>query len=301
MPPLAHHGMGRGGRAGWGGRGLTAMADQFYQQRVVRHGPRYRKLQSKLYNFLERPSGNIAFFYHMIVFFFVLVCLALSVISTVEKVGEWAGECLVWLEIVVVLWFGLELLARLWSSGCRSRYQGVIGRMKFIKSPFCVIDIVTICASMIVLSSKDNQMYAASALRGLRFFQILRMVRMDRRGGTWKLLGSVVYAHRQELITTLYIGFLVLIFSSFIMFLVEKDVVDHNGTRQFESFAHALWWGFITLCTVGYGDAVPQTWKGKIIACFCALFGISFFALPAGILGSGFALKVQVKVRLVVL
>lgn len=38
---------------------------------------------------------------------------------------------------------------------------------------------------------------AASAFRGLRFFQILRMVRMDRRGGTWKLLGSVVYAHRQ--------------------------------------------------------------------------------------------------------
>lgn len=29
----------------------------------------------------------------------------------------------------------------------------------------------------------------------MRFLQILRMVRMDRRGGTWKLLGSVVYAH----------------------------------------------------------------------------------------------------------
>jgi potassium voltage-gated channel KQT-like subfamily protein len=43
----------------------------------------------------------------------------------------------------------------------------------------------------------SGQVFAASALRGLRFFQILRMVRMDRRGGTWKLLGSVVYAHRQ--------------------------------------------------------------------------------------------------------
>ena len=43
----------------------------------------------------------------------------------------------------------------------------------------------------------DGQVFATSALRGLRFFQILRMVRMDRRGGTWKLLGSVVYAHRQ--------------------------------------------------------------------------------------------------------
>ncbi|KAH0563853.1 Potassium voltage-gated channel sub KQT member 5 [Cotesia glomerata] len=53
----------------------------------------------------------------------------------------------------------------------------------------------------------------------------------------------------------------------------------------------------ITLCTVGYGDAVPKTWQGKIIASFCALLGISFFALPAGILGSGFALKVQQQQR----
>jgi hypothetical protein len=37
----------------------------------------------------------------------------------------------------------------------------------------------------------------------------------------------------------------------------------------------------ITLCTVGYGDAVPETWQGKVIASFCALLGISFFALPA--------------------
>ncbi|KAB7501262.1 Potassium voltage-gated channel subfamily KQT member 2, partial [Armadillidium nasatum] len=63
--------------------------------------------------------------------------------------------------------------------------------------------VVTIVASVIVLahgSSQDggtsgNQV--VSAVRSLRFFQILRMVRMDRRGGTWKLLGSVVYAHRQ--------------------------------------------------------------------------------------------------------
>lgn len=37
----------------------------------------------------------------------------------------------------------------------------------------------------------------------------------------------------------------------------------------------------ITLCTVGYGDMVPITWQGKLIASCCALLGISFFALPA--------------------
>jgi len=37
----------------------------------------------------------------------------------------------------------------------------------------------------------------------------------------------------------------------------------------------------ITLCTVGYGDAVPVTWIGKLVAASCAIMGISFFALPA--------------------
>ena len=52
------------------------------------------------------------------------------------------------------------------------------------------------------------QVFATSAIRGIRFLQILRMLHVDRQGGTWRLLGSVVFVHRQELITTLYIGFL---------------------------------------------------------------------------------------------
>eukprot|EP00095_Tigriopus_kingsejongensis_P001269 maker-scaffold149_size310270-snap-gene-1.9 protein:Tk01269 transcript:maker-scaffold149_size310270-snap-gene-1.9-mRNA-1 annotation:"hypothetical protein KGM_04614" len=262
--------------------------------RPNRRDVRYRKLQAKLYNFLERPTGKTAAFYHVMVFVVVFLCLGLSVVSTVEEneFRQEAESILFYLEIIIVVWFGLEFLARLWSSGCRSRYQGFFGRLRFIRSPFCIIDIITICASVVVLSSPDGQMFAASALRGLRFFQILRMVRMDRRGGTWKLLGSVVYAHRQELITTIYIGMLGLVFSSFLIYVVEKDI-----NPKFNSFADSLWWGVITLCTVGYGDAVPETWKGKMIASCCALLGISFFALPAGILGSGFALKVQQQQR----
>lgn len=68
----------------------------------------------------------------------------------------------------------------------------------FIIKPLLFADIITILASIVVLGmGTSGQVFATSALRGLRFFQILRMVRMDRRGGTWKLLGSVVYAHRQ--------------------------------------------------------------------------------------------------------
>ena len=84
-------------------------------------------------------------------------------------------------------------------------------------------------------------LYLRCGIPSLTSWSHCRMVRMDRRGGTWKLLGSVVYAHRQELITTIYIGFLGLIFSSFLIYLVEKD-----ENKMFRSFADALWWGLVS-------------------------------------------------------
>lgn len=116
-------------------------------------------------------------------------------------------------EIVFVIWLATEYICRVWSAGCRSRYRGISGRIRFATSAYCVIglcffwfsdyttkfsDIIVILASITVLCiGATGQVFAASAIRGLRFFQILRMLRIDRRAGTWKLLGSVVWAHRQ--------------------------------------------------------------------------------------------------------
>uniref|UniRef100_A0A8C5G8W8 Potassium voltage-gated channel subfamily KQT member 2-like n=1 Tax=Gouania willdenowi TaxID=441366 RepID=A0A8C5G8W8_GOUWI len=154
-------------------------------------------------------------------------------------------------------------------------------------------DIMVLVASVSVLAAgTQGNVFATSAIRSLRFLQILRMIRMDRRGGTWKLLGSVVYAHSKELITAWYIGFLCLILASFLVYLAEKE-----DNEQFETYADALWWGLITLTTIGYGDKFPITWNGRLLAATFTLIGVSFFALPAGILGSGFALKVQEQHR----
>ncbi|CAD5228686.1 unnamed protein product [Bursaphelenchus okinawaensis] len=250
---------------------------------------KFRRMQSKVHNFLERPRGWRAASYHLLVLVMVLMCLALSVFSTMPDFEEQATVILFYIEIIFVFWLAVEYVCRVWSAGCRSRYRGVAGRIRFATSAYCIIDIIVITASILVLCmGATGQVFAASAIRGLRFFQILRMLRIDRRAGTWKLLGSVVWAHRQELLTTLYIGFLGLIFSSFLVYICEK-----NYNEKYTTFADALWWGVITLTTVGYGDVTPSTWPGKVVGAFCALMGISFFALPAGILGSGFALKVQ--------
>ncbi|XP_035982507.1 potassium voltage-gated channel subfamily KQT member 5 isoform X3 [Fundulus heteroclitus] len=250
-----------------------------YSSQSGRRNARYRRLQNYLYNVLERPR-EWAFVYHAFVFILVFGCLVLSVYSTIPAHQEFSSHCLLILEFVMIVVFGLEYIIRIWSAGCCCRYRGWQGRLRFARKPFCVI------------AGSQGNVFATSALRSLRFLQILRMVRMDRRGGTWKLLGSVVYAHSKELVTAWYIGFLVLIFSSFLVYLVEKEF-----NKEFDTYADALWWGTITLTTIGYGDKTPQTWTGRLLSAGFALLGISFFALPAGILGSGFALKVQEQHR----
>uniref|UniRef100_A0A4X2L5J6 Potassium voltage-gated channel subfamily Q member 5 n=1 Tax=Vombatus ursinus TaxID=29139 RepID=A0A4X2L5J6_VOMUR len=253
-------------------------------------------LNVSVYNLNSMFLSDLILFLFLFLFFsFLLVfgCLILSVFSTIPEHTKLASSCLLILEFVMIVVFGLEFIIRIWSAGCCCRYRGWQGRFRFARKPFCVIDTIVLIASIAVVSAKtQGNIFATSALRSLRFLQILRMVRMDRRGGTWKLLGSVVYAHSKELITAWYIGFLVLIFSSFLVYLVEKD-----ANKQFSTYADALWWGTITLTTIGYGDKTPLTWLGRLLSAGFALLGISFFALPAGILGSGFALKVQEQHR----
>ncbi|XP_040015595.1 potassium voltage-gated channel subfamily KQT member 2 isoform X2 [Xiphias gladius] len=236
----------------------------------------YRRLQNFLYNVLERPRGW-AFIYHAYVFLLVFSCLVLSVFSTIKEYEKSSEDALYILEVVTIVVFGVEYMVRIWAAGCCCRYRGWRGRLKFARKPFCVIDIMVLIASISVLAAgTQGNVFATSAIRSLRFLQILRMIRMDRRGGTWKLLGSVVYAHSKELITAWYIGFLCLILASFLVYLAEKE-----DNEQFETYADALWWGLITLTTIGYGDKFPITWNGRLLAATFTLIGVSFFALPA--------------------
>ncbi|XP_062835117.1 potassium voltage-gated channel subfamily KQT member 2 isoform X5 [Anolis carolinensis] len=294
----AGEGGGRGGLGGGGGgpgkRGsiLSKPRSAVSGGKPPKRNAFYRKLQNFLYNVLERPRGW-AFIYHAYVFLLVFSCLVLSVFSTIDDYEASSEGALYILEIVTIVVFGVEYFVRIWAAGCCCRYRGWRGRLKFARKPFCVIDIMVLIASIAVLAAgSQGNVFATSALRSLRFLQILRMIRMDRRGGTWKLLGSVVYAHSKELITAWYIGFLCLILASFLVYLAEKGENEH-----FDTYADALWWGLITLTTIGYGDKYPQTWNGRLLAATFTLIGVSFFALPAGILGSGFALKVQEQHR----
>ena len=115
------------------------------------------------------------------------------------------------------------------------------------------------------VSSGSNSMWTGT-LRLLRFLQIIRIVRIERglgRGNSWKLLASVVRAHFRELMTSLYIGFIILLLGSYAVYQLE---VETNS--QFSNYGDALWWGIVSLTTIGYGRHVPETPSGRIVSSF---------------------------------
>ena len=58
---------------------------------------------------------------------------------------------------------------------------------------------------------------------------------------------------------------------------------------KFSSIFASMWWAVATLTTVGYGDIFPITLMGKIFGSIAAIFGVGLFAIPAGLLASGFS------------
>lgn len=178
-------------------------------------------------------------------------------------------------------------MARLWASECVSYYRGWKGKVRFFKNPIRIIDICIIIVSLAVLISDAKGELVITSLRGIRLIQIFQMLRLDFKFRPWRMMASVVYSQRIHLAIVFYMAFLALLFISFLLYFVERN---HN--EDFSSLASTMWWAVITLCTVGYGDAYPKTPAGKLLACICSIVGVSIFALPAGILGTGLALKV---------
>ncbi|KAJ8795607.1 hypothetical protein J1605_002369 [Eschrichtius robustus] len=116
-------------------------------------------------------------------------------------------------EIVLVVFFGTEYVVRLWSAGCRSKYVGIWGRLRFARKPISIIDLIVVVASMVVLCvGSKGQVFATSAIRGIPLppkKPLKVSAKVDRQGahgGCWGSVGP--QPPRQELITTLYIGFL---------------------------------------------------------------------------------------------
>ena len=209
------------------------------------------------------------------------------VLETVEPIYSRNPAAFEIFEKISLIIFSIEYLLRVWSCTTLTTYNHPLGgRILFMLTPLAIIDLLAILPLYLPLLGLD--MRFIRVIRLLRFF---RLAKLFRYSNALRLLGRVVLGKRSELTSILFVLLTLLLISSSLMYFAEHD----DQPDKFSSIPETMWWGVITLTTVGYGDYYPVTGMGKFIAAVIAILGIGMFALPAGILGAGFVDELQDK------
>ena len=214
-----------------------------------------------------------------------VICVILETVNSISLQYKAIFEIF---EIVSVIIFTVEYLLRIWSCTSTEKYKHpVSGRFKFAFSFMLLIDLIAILPFYIPLIITLDLRF----IRALRLLRLFRLFKMGRYSKSLKMLGNVIKARKEEMLITVFVLSIMLIVASSLMYYIEKDAQP----QHFSSIPAAMWWGVATLTTVGYGDVFPVTNLGKILSAVMAVLGIGIFALPTGILASGFIEEIKKK------
>jgi len=181
----------------------------------------------------------------------------------------------------------VEYLLRVWACVEDRRYQGALrGRLRFLFTAQALIDLLAILPFYLTFLTLDLRF-----MRALRLFRIVRVAKVGRYMSAFSLFGRVLRSRKEELILSTGVMLILLLLSSCLMYYAENEAQP----EQFPNIPSAMWWAVATLTTVGYGDVYPVTALGRLLGAFTAILGIGLFALPTGILGSGFVEEIQAR------
>lgn len=219
----------------------------------------------------------------------ILLNVAAVILETVESIHVKYEVAFEYFEIFSVIIFSLEYLVRLWACTAEEKYKHPVwGRLRYMVSTEAIIDLLAIVPFYLPLLINHGD---GRILRILRLFRLFRIFKMGRYSLAFGLVTTVLKKRKEELTVSLTLLIVMLIFASSLMYYIENE----PGRDGFESIPETMWWGVATLTTVGYGDVYPITPLGKLLGAVIAILGVGLFALPAGIIASGFESELSEK------
>jgi voltage-gated potassium channel len=261
-------------------------------QPILPAGQRIAIVRRRVYQVLEKAANGDRIS-HLVDYFFIgliVANVAAAVLHTVPSLGLTYDVYFALFERISIGIFTIEYLLRVWSSVEDYRYKSRIGRLRFIFTPMALVDLVAFLPFYLTaIITIDLRM-----LRAIRLMRLMRLVKLGRYSESVQAMGTVLRQKQEELVICALMGSVLLVVVSSLMYFVENSVQPD----QFSSIPAAMWWGVATLTTVGYGDIYPVTTLGRTLGALIAILGIGMFALPAGILASGFAEYIEKRKEL---
>lgn len=244
----------------------------------------YVTLKTRTYLLLDPNKGGTM--WDRLINSFIVSLIILNTLAVIlETVNSFYNHYKPWFQFVEtlsVIVFSIEYILRLWVSTSIEKFSDPIrGRMKYICTPGAIIDLVAILPFYLPLLAAIDLRF----IRVLRLVRFLRFFKLGRFLNASKVINNVFKAKKDELSLSVGITLVLIIVASSVMYFVEHDAQPD----KFSSIPETMWWSVATLTTVGYGDMFPITTLGKTLTAFISILGIGMFALPAGILASGFS------------
>ena len=219
----------------------------------------------------------------------IIISILLIILESFEELEIYLSSIIYTTETFVVIFFSIEYIIRLITSPFQYPNKKFIAPFLFIVSFLGIIDLLSILPFYLPMFINSNLTF----LRVLRLFRLMRIFKLLRYSESVRTLGKALSRIKTELFSTLFITFIVLLFSANIMYIVENKAQPDT----FKNMGESLWWAVATLTTVGYGDIYPVTSLGKVISGIMALVGIGIVAIPAGLLSSAFVSEIEERKR----
>ncbi|KAJ3118472.1 hypothetical protein HK098_005917 [Nowakowskiella sp. JEL0407] len=246
-------------------------------------------VSDKIYAFLTYPKSSLGA--RLFQVFIVLVIMSSIIISGVETMQEFSysnPSSFGWnlTELIFSIILLLEWLLRFLSYPYPKIefFKRMINVTDFLGTTPIILDIF----SLIAKDKTPRGVEILSLLRLLRFIKLVQMSRQARDLGT--ALGKSRDAFAlMILIYVIGIGFWATIIYyvelPFCEFDYSAKILVYNGGPD-QSVIDATWWSVVTMSTVGFGDVVPKTWAGKVIAGFAIITSVMTLSIPLTIVSS---------------
>lgn len=279
----------------------------------------FRLLRLRTWIFLDDPdSSPLAYFTSMTILALIVTSSVTFCLETMSEFKQPQHTAAFWvIECVCIAAFTAEYLFKLL---CCPNVR------KFVVQPLNLVDLISILPFFIELIISSTDGGSTRIFRTVRLVRVFRVIKLGSRSGKLQVVTRTMHESLDMLAMMFFLlALTVLVFATLVYFaekgdyfptedLYARDVdvvcvgsvlasansgslTQLDGTlidgcsrvpSPYKSIPDSFWWTMVTLMTVGYGDEVPVTGAGRLVACLAMLASVLLMALPISVIGSEF-------------
>ena len=233
-------------------------------------------LRAKAHHLLTREEGGAgahAFRFGLVLL--IVASVATAVLKSVPQIGREHGDLLDLILILTTIGFAVEYAMRIWVAADNPGAAGAAHeRLRYVFSLPGLVDLVAAIPFALTPHVGLN----------LDWLDIVPIFKLLRHTAAFQFMVEAVYSERRVLWSAAVLMLVLLVFQSSLVYYFEREAQPD----KYGSIPASMWWGIVTLTTVGYGDVTPITFWGRMAGGLTAVMGLCMFAIPVGIIASAF-------------